>query len=115
MLNQEELRSLEIMQEKPITINGRAYWSAKQFSKLTMRGEASVRYLIRKGNRVRKLKAEMIAGRIFIYAEELFEFPFVIPGKPESETVVTVEKFILKDRDGITTLSIGAEKIEICQ
>jgi hypothetical protein len=87
---------MEIYGEKPLLINGKEYWSVRQFAKLTGREEASIRYLITHGNKIRCLKSEHFEGRPFINAEELFEYLFVPPGKPSPFGQV-IEKFMLND------------------
>lgn len=64
-----------------ISINGESYFTVKQFALLTNRTEQSVRFLITKGNRVRKLLIKKIAGKPFVFANELTDFPFTVAGK----------------------------------
>lgn len=70
-----------IQGETPYEINGRKYWTIKQFARLTRREPSSIRMLVSKGNKIRKLKADVFFDKPFVYAEELFEFPFSMPGK----------------------------------
>lgn len=79
--------------EESININGIDYWTLKQFSYLTNRGDASIKQLIRFGNRIRKLKILKIDNKTYIEAKELFEFPFIIIGRPSSEAGAIIEKF----------------------
>ena len=66
-----------------ISINGEFYFTVKQFALLTNRTEQSVRFLITKGNRVRKLLINRIANKPFVFANELTDFPFTVAGKSE--------------------------------
>jgi len=68
--------------EVSININGQAYWTVRQFSNLTDKEQGTIRVLINKGNRLRRLKTVKIARKPFILASELFDFPFVINGHP---------------------------------
>ena len=65
----------------PLSIDGNAYYDVKQFAKLTQRSEQSVRFLISKGNRIRKLKCVYFAGKPFIPTTELTEYPFTLAGR----------------------------------
>jgi len=65
-----------------VNLDGKDYWSIPQFSALTGRSEYTLRQLITKGNRIRKMRATRFNGRVFVEAEELFEFPFVVAGRP---------------------------------
>ena len=76
-------------------INGEDYWLVNQFAKLTQRTEGSIRVLINKGNRIRKLKCIKFGGKPFIESEELFDFPFVICGQP-SKIGTFVEQFYME-------------------
>ena len=76
-----------LIQEKrvdPYEVNGQLYYTIRQFADLTNRTVQSVRNLIAKGNRIRLLRADKIAGRPLIPAEELTEFPFTLPGNDKS-------------------------------
>lgn len=64
----------------PMDINGKKYYTIKQFAILTNRTEQSVRFLIYKGNRIRKLQREILFRKIFIPAEELTDYPFTCVG-----------------------------------
>ena len=96
-----------ICDEKSIEIDGEEYWTVQQFSKLTRRKEGSIRVLISKGNRLRALKWIRIGGKPFIRASELFEFPFVINGRPTLLGVTTIEKYRLQNG----RLVSGEEKV----
>lgn len=82
-------------EEETLTIGGQEYWGAQQFADLTQRNVGSIRVLFTKGNRIRKLKGKNINGRLYINAQELFEFPFVIVGRP-FEQGDFVEQFYLE-------------------
>ena len=79
--------------EESININGKEYWTLKQFSYLTNRGEASITQLIKFGNRIRKLKVFKVDNKTFIEARELFEFPFIIIGRPSQDAGTIIEIF----------------------
>lgn len=79
--------------EESININGVDYFTLKQFSYLTNRGDASIKQLIRFGNRIRKLRVLKIDNKTYIEAKELFEFPFIIIGRPSQDSGVIIEKF----------------------
>ena len=65
---------------QPYRIDGSEYFSVKQFAVLTNRTYQSVMYLMKNGNRVRRLRVVRIADRPLIPAAELVEFPFTSPG-----------------------------------
>lgn len=67
-------------QNEPYVVGGKLYYTVRQFADKTNRTVQSVRNLISKGNRIRCLRADMIAGRPLIPAEELTDFPFTLPG-----------------------------------
>lgn len=66
---------------KPTELNGELFYTVREFAIKTSRGEQSVRVLISKGNRIRKLRAKYFGGKPFVYAEEVHEFPFTVSGK----------------------------------
>jgi ATP phosphoribosyltransferase regulatory subunit HisZ len=65
---------------KPITINEINYYTVKQFAVLTNHSEQSIRRLMTYGNKKRRLKFARIGDKPFIFATELQEFPFTLPG-----------------------------------
>jgi hypothetical protein len=69
------------MDTTPIEINGDKYYSVKQFAHMTHRTEQSVRLLMLKGNKIRKLECHHFAGKPFIPVEELTDFPFTVAGR----------------------------------
>lgn len=85
----------------PHTIEGEEYYTVKQFSQLTEKTEGTIRVLISKGNRIRKLKVHHIAGKPFILARELFEYPFVITGRPAG-IGDAVERYYIDDDGNLT-------------
>lgn len=89
---------MKVCGEESIKINGEDYWTVDQFSRLTGKKEGTIRVLISKGNRIRKLRTVHIAMKPFILAAEIFEFPFVITGRP-SEEGDYVEKFVQEGED----------------
>lgn len=101
--------------EKSIILDGQAYWTVRQFSRLTDYSEASVRTLIYKGNSLRKLKAFYFSSnKPLIHEEELFAFPFVLTGRPlkEYDNKIKVKRFFV-DNKGL--LSSREEMVEKCQ
>lgn len=66
---------------KPVNINGINYYTIKQFAELVHHTEGSVRQLIAKGNRIRKLKAVKMLSKTFIPVSELTEFCFTYVGR----------------------------------
>jgi hypothetical protein len=66
-------------------VNGKFYFTVKHFAWATHRSEQSVRFLISKGNRLRKLKATWDRGRRMIPYSELTEYPFTVSGRAQEE------------------------------
>ena len=62
-------------------IEGKSYFTIKEFAALTNRGRDSVWSLMLKGNRLRKLHYKRFFGKPFICADELTEFPFTVRGR----------------------------------
>ena len=81
-----------------IEINGESFYTVKQFAVLTNRTEQSVRFLITKGNRIRKLLVKRIAGRPFIFADELTDFPFTVAGKSEDVFHYNAKGKVVEDK-----------------
>lgn len=71
------------MRPKDLTqlINGNLYFTVKHFAWVTKRSEVNVRFLMARGNRIRKLKVMRLDGKPYIPYEELLEFPFTLPGR----------------------------------
>lgn len=90
---------MTIDDETTINLNGEEYWTVQQFARLTEKEPGTIRVLISKGNRVRKLKTVSVAGKPFILASELFEFPFVITGRPAGMGDYIERYFINDDGD----------------
>lgn len=63
------------------TIGGERYFTIKGFAWATMRSQVNVRFLMSRGNRIRKLKFVRIENKPYIPYSELTEFPFTLPGK----------------------------------
>lgn len=80
--------------ENTTSIDGVDYWTAQQFADLTTRQVPSIRMLLANGNRVRKLQGKVINHRAYVLATELFDFPFVVRGRPDSMGDF-IEKFYL--------------------
>jgi hypothetical protein len=68
----------------PIEIEGSLYYTVKQFASITNRSEQSVRLLILKGNKIRKLLCVKFADKPFIPIDELTDFPFTVSGRNQS-------------------------------
>jgi len=66
-------------------INGKRYFTVKNFAIATNRSEPSVRFLMSYGNRIRKLNTEYIMDKPLIPYAELTEFPFTLPGRNSDE------------------------------
>lgn len=79
--------------QKTINIDGKDYWTVKSFSLVTGRSVTQIRSLMWKGNTVRKLKVDHFDKKPFIPAEELFEFPFVLPGSNKVYKGIMIERF----------------------
>ena len=58
----------------PTKISDEEFYTVKEFAHLTNRTEQSVRQLMKRGNRLRKLKYRHFFSKPFIFAEELTEF-----------------------------------------
>ena len=70
----------EVPDLTPIKINGVDYYTVKQFAWITNRTDQSVRRLILKGNKIRRLEAKYFGGKPFIPVMEFKEFPFTFAG-----------------------------------
>jgi hypothetical protein len=67
---------------KPTMINGEPYISINEFAFLTNHSEHSIRMLISKGNKIRKLKTLKLFGTArAIPLSELTEYPFTGAGR----------------------------------
>ncbi len=68
--------------EFDIRLDGEMVYTVRQFALLTHRSEQMIRYLVRHGNRIRRLRALKITSRtLYIYATEYHSFPFAVSGK----------------------------------
>jgi hypothetical protein len=81
---------------KTINIDGKDYWTLRDFSKLTGMREYYVNLLVNHGNRLGKIKALKLDYRVYIEAQELFEYRFAMKGRPHS-LGDSFEVFFLKD------------------
>jgi hypothetical protein len=89
---------MEINGEKTVIINGKHFWTIRQFSKLTGFAEPRIRSLIYSGNSQRKLKAHYFASnKPMVHANELFDFPFVLTGRPSKDSKMTAIKYYLEE------------------
>jgi len=102
-----------MVQEKislePFEINGRLYFSVKQFAEITHRTEQSVRLLMLKGNKIRKLERKFFAQKPFIPAEELTDFPFTVSGRNQTPYYYDENGDIIED--GTNNISIQDKAI----
>lgn len=71
--------------DKAELINDEYYFTIKEFAQIIRKSEQNVRYLISKGNRIRKLKTVYIVQKPMIPINELTEFPFTMPGRKSKE------------------------------
>ena len=69
------------MQEHHRYINDIPYITVESFAERTNRKQETIRKLIRKGNAIRKLQAIKYSGYYMIPESELYDFPFVEPGR----------------------------------
>lgn len=74
---------LEILDNKIVyDIDGIKYLTANDFAKLLERSRQSVDILIRKGNRIRRLKSyHNNKNNIYVPLSEVTEFPFTMQGQ----------------------------------
>lgn len=97
---------MEIKGEKTILVEGREYFFVDQFARLTDKKDATIRLLITKGNRIRKLKSINFGGKPLILASELFDFPFVTKGHPSYTMGDFAEKFYVENGELIKSEEI---------
>lgn len=62
-------------------IQGKEYLTLKSFAKLVGRTEQAVRFLVNRGNSIRKLRAAKLNTSLYILASEVNRFPFTEPGR----------------------------------
>lgn len=86
-----------IKEIEPLNVNGDNYFSLSQFAYLVDRSEASIRHLISKGNKIRKLKVCYFNKVPLIPEKELFDFPFLLRGRNPKDSQGTISKYFLKD------------------
>jgi hypothetical protein len=95
--------------EFAVMVNGELCFTVKKFAKVTNRSEQSVRGLIARGNRVRRLKIIRLADRPFVPYSELIEFPFTVSGRTESVYHYDENGKIVEE---VSTLQTSAEITE---
>lgn len=61
-------------------INGKKYYTIKQFAEIIGKTEQSVRNYIRLGNKIRRLDSIKVGYTILIPVEELVDYPFTSRG-----------------------------------
>ena len=71
--------------DKAELINDEYYFTINDFASVVRKSAQNIRYLIAKGNRIRKLKTVYIVQRPMIPLSELTEFPFTMPGRKSKE------------------------------
>lgn len=71
------------MKPKDLTllINSEFYFTVKHFAWVTKRSEQNIRFLMARGNRIRKLKVVRFGDKPYIPYDEMLEFPFTLPGR----------------------------------
>ncbi len=67
--------------EDRITINNTEYYTVSTFAQITKRAEDTVRGLISRGTRIRKLKSLKMGRSLFIPVSELVEYQFCLAGR----------------------------------
>ena len=67
--------------ELAVEINNKKYLTVRDFARVISRSEPTVRRLMSSGNRFRKLKYIHLAGKPFILASEVFNYPFTLSGR----------------------------------
>ena len=97
-----------VNQEEPVVLNGQQYWTIKQFSRLTGRSAESVRTLITRGNRIRRLKSCYFEDRPYVVADELFNFPFTDKGRP-SDLGFFIYKYKVEDGELVVREERGGQ------
>lgn len=75
-----EIMSDSIDRDAPIEIQGKMYFTVKQFAFKVNRSTATIYNLLGRGNAIRQLRCIRIDDKPFIPIEELTEYPFVSPG-----------------------------------
>jgi len=68
-------------EDKIIEINGEKFYTVSSFARIVNKSENAIYGLIYHGNKVRKLRAKKFWNKPMIYASELTEYPFTLPGK----------------------------------
>jgi hypothetical protein len=86
-----------------VEIDGKGFYTVKEFAILTYRTEQSIRRLCAIGNRLRRLKSLKVGTTILIPAHELEEFPFTASGR--SDVVYHYEM----DEEGVTKVVEAVE------
>ena len=86
---------------EPISIEGEDCYTIKQYACAVSRSEASIRQLLSKGNRIRKLKVLHVGEKPYIPFEEVFKFPFTMSGRCDDVYyyIFADGKFRIADKD----------------
>ena len=100
---------MEFYGEKPVTIEGKKYWTINQFAKLVGKHRECINNKRFHGNLIRKLKCERIAEKPFIPYEELFDYPWVVRGRPHSAGIYAT-KFKPDGKGGLVKTEQVIEK-----
>jgi hypothetical protein len=69
------------MANEPIILDGKRFYTVREFSSLIHKSEHTVYRLISEGSLIRKLKARYVAEKPLIEADELTDFPFTGAGR----------------------------------
>ena len=90
-INEKQIKYLT-QSYKLLEIDKEYYFTIKEFSQVIKKSKSTVRALIDRGSKVRKLKIMKVENKVFIPLSELFEFPFVVRGNFSNKAVI-IEKF----------------------
>jgi len=72
---------LDDIEKRRININGKDYLTIKDFAMIVNRSESTIRQLLYKGNRLRRLRCDHVGSKPFIPYSELTEYPFTVAGR----------------------------------
>lgn len=89
----------EINSITPTNIDGDYYWTINQFAQLTGKTEGSIRMLLSRGNKIRKLCVKHFHNKPYIPYNELFDFHFVEKGRPTELGIYVSKCFCLTENN----------------
>jgi hypothetical protein len=90
---------MTINEEESIEIQGQDCWTIQQFAKLTKRRASTIRGYIAVGNTIRKINTIRVGGKPFIPVREVFEYPFIVSGRPGTYGKMVCRYKLVKDED----------------